>query len=627
MLKRSLFVVLFFLLIIVFVSSCLPPPPDFEDPIIAVCDNGILEGNEQCDNGSLNGVTCTPPTGGSCTYCSNDCKLITLEDADFWDGADGGDTTGKGIGGNGVNVSGALRQMPSLTKGLRDQIKYDPRLTGPQPGVIAPENAIIIHPTDDANSIIHGKPAGTIFFFKEGVHRGISVSGSNLKDGMQFIGEYGAILNGAELLSGFVKEGDLWVMKGRPYKPSVYELGHFKQPGETGYSTGTCRPATLRCDFWADLFLDDKPLRHVDMLSKVNGTGTWFYDYEAGIIYMYDNPTGRKVEIGKTFWAISNGEQPGEDNGARDIVVKNLVIEKYRTQQQRAVIRARFGFDWIIENNEIRYNHAVGVNLGTGSILRNNIIHTNGQMGISAHGLGVLIENNEIAHNNHAGYNWGWEAGGSKFVKTTDLVVRHNYAHDNDGPGLWSDISNENVLFEYNVADDNNGPGLFHEISYSATIRYNIARDNYYGHHGSGVRISTSGPVKVYGNEIIVRGPVNGIGTHAIGISNDNRTPWSYGRAEIYDNKIAIRTSSGRAIMFWLRNDLQASQDLVNNCNAFIDRNTYYIIPSRNELLFNRPSLTSYYGDNVDITGWRTFCGFDVNGQVIKSNDPVLELY
>jgi hypothetical protein len=43
----------------------------------------------------------------------------------------------------------------------------------------------------------------------------------------------------------------------------------------------------------------------------------------------------------------------------------------------------------------------------------------------------VLVDQNEIAYNNTAGFNSGWEAGGTKFVMTHNLVVRGNWSHHN----------------------------------------------------------------------------------------------------------------------------------------------------------------------------------------------------
>jgi hypothetical protein len=43
--------------------------------ILSPNDDGV---NEQCDNGANNGVTCTPDCESSCTYCSANCALVTV---------------------------------------------------------------------------------------------------------------------------------------------------------------------------------------------------------------------------------------------------------------------------------------------------------------------------------------------------------------------------------------------------------------------------------------------------------------------------------------------------------------------------------------------------------------------
>ena len=42
------------------------------------CNNGIIEGTEQCDDGGLNGVKCIAGYGSSCTYCTTSCKILTV---------------------------------------------------------------------------------------------------------------------------------------------------------------------------------------------------------------------------------------------------------------------------------------------------------------------------------------------------------------------------------------------------------------------------------------------------------------------------------------------------------------------------------------------------------------------
>ncbi len=52
----------------------------------AMCGNGDLEGDEECDDGELNGIPCDPVYGDSCDYCSESCEIITLEGAFCGDG-------------------------------------------------------------------------------------------------------------------------------------------------------------------------------------------------------------------------------------------------------------------------------------------------------------------------------------------------------------------------------------------------------------------------------------------------------------------------------------------------------------------------------------------------------------
>ncbi|MBW2975986.1 DUF4215 domain-containing protein, partial [Candidatus Woesearchaeota archaeon] len=50
------------------------------------CGDGNIDTGEECDDGINNGAQCTPPYGGSCTYCSETCEEITLTDGYCGDG-------------------------------------------------------------------------------------------------------------------------------------------------------------------------------------------------------------------------------------------------------------------------------------------------------------------------------------------------------------------------------------------------------------------------------------------------------------------------------------------------------------------------------------------------------------
>lgn len=191
------------------------------------------------------------------------------------------------------------------------------------------------------------------------------------------------------------------------------------------------------------------------------------------------------------------------DAPVRDVVISGITFERYATPPQLGTIGGGGGNNWLMEGNEVRYSRGGGIEIGSGSIVRNNYVHHNEQIGlhIGSRTRGVLVEGNEIAFNNFEDqYDMAWEAGGAKFVFTEDLVVRKNYVHDNRGAGLWTDGDNIGTIYEGNVVMDNAGPGIFHEISYSAEIRGNHVVGNASDFYFGGILVANSSNVTVTGN-------------------------------------------------------------------------------------------------------------------------------
>ncbi len=226
------------------------------------------------------------------------------------------------------------------------------------------------------------------------------------------------------------------------------------------------------------------------------------------------------------------------------VTIRGLVIEHYNPPLSEAPIASTSAGFWVVENNEVRHNSHIGIEAGPHWVIRNNYIHHNGQLGMSGAGDGILVESNEIAFNNTAAFDSHWEAGGTKFVYTTNLVVRDNYVHENKGPGLWTDINNIYTLYEGNRVFDNFGPGIDHEISYQAVIRNNVVEGNGFGWtgwvDGAGILVANSPNVEVYGNQ--VRHNNDGIaGIHSIRDQADaNHGPWELKNLWVHDNVIVM---------------------------------------------------------------------------------------
>ena len=402
---------------------------------------------------------------------------------------------------------------------------------------------------DDIQAAVDASPQGEIFTLEPGVYRLQTVFP---KDGQQFHGMDGAILNGARLLVDWTKQGQLWISEGLP-KP--------RRPH------GICHRDGDLCRHREDLFVDDRLFERVASLSKL-GPAKWYYQDRTA--YLSASPIGKTVELSTIPLAIG-----GNSSG---VVLKNLVVEKYASAAQKSAIDATEGEAWRIEDVTARWNHGIGLRIGKNIIVRGGFYGYNGQMGMGGKGDDALIERVELAHNNFAGFSMAWEAGGAKFVLSDGIVIRDSCIHHNDGIGLWIDIDNNNILIEGNRIFDNARSGVSYEISRDGTIRDNLIAQNGRSRGawlwGSQILIQNSRNVSVYGNRVEVAADSgNGISVIFQNRQDGKGVPYLATGNVVRENEIVMMGRQGqsgivadhRVEWFW--------QELENE----FDRNTYYV--------------------------------------------------
>ncbi|NJL30201.1 MAG: carbohydrate-binding protein [Phycisphaerales bacterium] len=325
---------------------------------------------------------------------------------------------------------------------------------------------------DNFQSVVNNNPAGTTYIIKSGVHRQQSVIAKN---GDTFLGEYGAVLNGAKVLSASAFQTD---QNGRYFISG--------QPGDNWAFGKIKAGGNARDAYREELFVNGYTrLKHVGSIAEL-GPGKWFYDYPNQRIYMYDNPASfSSVEISKERGAFGGHEVSG-------VTIENLIIEKYATPAQHGAISfhaQHYTQNWIVRYVEARYNHGAGISLAPGITIENSKVHSNGQIGIR--GVGrvddpnrpsygytayVILRNTEIYNNKVLDYDWGWEGGGTKFLYTdAGMLVENNWVHDNIGPGIWFDAYNYNATIRSNLTENNHSMGIFYEISYGPTKSIGIS--------------------------------------------------------------------------------------------------------------------------------------------------------
>jgi parallel beta-helix repeat protein len=454
-------------------------------------------------------------------------------------------------------------------------------------------SSVDVSPNMDLAHEVDAHPAATTFILHPGMYRLQRMI--KPKEGDSFIGPCGkppctpgsqAILSGARELTSVQQVGSHYAVTGQ------------NQHNQITADAGKCQEIFPRCNFPEDLYLDDQPLAHVSSPDDV-GPGKWYFDYANHTLYFDDNSRGHKLETSIVPAAFTPGP-------ANNVTIKGLTIEKFATPSQTGAVggagisnpNPAVGANWIVENNEIRLNHAYGVRINFGWQVLNNYIHDNGNLGVGG-GLGggmsetlsaipshVLIQGNEIARNNYAHFKTGFQAGGVKIAGSRGVVIRGNYVHDNEGPGLWADIKNYDILYDNNTVSDNTEGGIAHEISFASIVRNNRLLKNASGKpsekswlYGASLLSSTSQGVEAYCNTV----EVSSEGGNGIDMIAQHRSPTDNQVSQnnyYHHNTVVFDGNSGVTGGAWA--PMAIKQFFVNNR---FDYNSYYL-PDLNRRAF-----------------------------------------
>lgn len=436
-----------------------------------------------------------------------------------------------------------------------------------------------ISPGANIQQTMNSYPAGTSYRLRAGVHRMQQIVP---KAGDTIAGEAGAILNGSRVLTSFTQQGSYWVASGQTQENVLW---------------GVCVDNAPRCNAAEDVFVDGVRLAQAGSLGNV-AAGSFYFDYPADKIYLGTNPAGRTVEAAVTQWAVSSN--------AANVTLRDVIVEKYANRAQAGAVNGVDGANWTIERVESRFNHGVGIVVGSGGRILTSKAHHNGQLGMAAVGKVILLKGNEIAYNNTAGFESGWEAGGTKFALTEDLTVSDNYVHHNEGPGLWTDIDNLRTIYENNRVEDNGHAGIFHEISYDAVIRNNIVLRNGTAFGvwlwGAQIQIAGSRNVEVHNNTVTVSAQ----GGNGIALIQQNRGSGKFGTwltrdNWVHDNVVIYEGAPGMSGA--VADDGEAG--MVAGGNRF-DRNTYKVLGDQGRF---------FWGREVDWVGLRQL-GQELSGLI-----------
>ncbi len=353
----------------------------------------------------------------------------------------------------------------------------------PAPSATTGAVQAFIRPGDVWQEVVDDFPPGTTFAIASGEHRGATVVA---RSGDRFIGEEGAVMNGAVVVEDWSSSGqDLW------------EAGGFVADSEP---LGELLEGWQQQGYRQELFMDGERLTHVDSEENVR-LGHWWFDIEGQRLVIGDDPTERLLELSQVESAFTGPRTEG-------VAIHGLEVKQYASLSQGAAIDGLLSLDWTISDVEVHNNHAGGIRVDRGTIVVDSLIRDNGQVGINGSQQDdprrpIAILSNEIVGNTALNYVWFWETGGVKLTYAQSPIIHGNTVTGNLGPGIWCDLDCFDGVISNNVVVDNSAVGIFYEISDSGTIAGNEVTGNGFGigpEFASGIWLSNSGNTTVTGN-------------------------------------------------------------------------------------------------------------------------------
>ncbi len=344
--------------------------------------------------------------------------------------------------------------------------------------------------------------AGDTVHIGAGTYRdNLQIINSGKKDApITFAGEGKVLITGADKVSGFTKEGKLWVK--RPWA----HIFKWHWGDESTYP----EVANENCPFMSagrmeNVFIDGVPMQWVPKKEDL-APGRFFWSGSAegkGELLVYppegmDDPEKAGIEVPLRSAVLSGpwgtfprgmsevrgGGKKFEDSNkyknCEYIILKNLAFG-YTCEGYVGAGAVISGDNWTAENCVFEYMNAGGLWVGGDyAKVKNCLFRYNGKYGLGTkfHLDGALIEDCITINNNRKFYKIAWDAGGMKLHHTKNTIVRRLTTAFNFGAALWFDIECEGNTIEDCTSFGNEGLGLFYEVSDAGKFRNNVSFGN-----------------------------------------------------------------------------------------------------------------------------------------------------
>jgi parallel beta-helix repeat protein len=268
-----------------------------------------------------------------------------------------------------------------------------------------------------------------------------------------------AVLDGSTELAGWQRSDEDWFVDGWTQQ----------FPRQISVQVADDSPVA---GFPDQVFFNGAPLTQVVWRSEVV-PGTFFHDTARDRIYIADDPSNALVEASVESWALYF-------NNADGSTLADVTIRRFATPSEKVAAVRVYSNAVTISGVTVEFNAASGISvIGSDIVIRNSVFTDNGHLGIHAHNSAhLVIENSVVVGNNKAGFDARHSAGGIKVTESNDISIRGNRVAQNDGPGIWTDLSTSHVTIAGNRVEGNGRSGIEIELSTHVEVLGNVTREN-----------------------------------------------------------------------------------------------------------------------------------------------------
>lgn len=331
--------------------------------------------------------------------------------------------------------------------------------------------------------------------------------------------------------------------------------------------------------------------------------GSFYYNTNTLCLYVWltDNsdPNSSFMEASTNRYLFN-----GDNRTNSWLVLENLTFRHSNSCTYTSGLPGVFsGGNALVSGCDIQWCDLAGLSLGPNSRATGCVIACNGALG------GSLMDNSEyssclIVSNHYRSFLQGWGSGGLKIIPGYGTVSNCEVAW-NKGAGIWFDSCNSesNLVVCHNYVHDNSREGIMVEISKNARVYNNLVLRS----GARGIYISSAQSNHIYNNTI-----AGNLGSYAMSLyyttsrKDSFGNPWPMRGNRVYNNIIYLS----------LTNEISTrEEDGSNVVDNIIDHNCYYTTNSPLAFGWNRIAPAPDLGFS-SLSTWTAATGMDSNSIV-----------